>query len=68
MAFGLGVLRLPPEAFWRATPREMAAAIAGVSPGHRETPGVPSRSRLAALMAAFPDTGAAMHERQSDHG
>ncbi len=26
MAFGLGVLRWPPETFWRATPRELAAA------------------------------------------
>ena len=27
MGFGLGVLRLSPEQFWRMTPRELACAI-----------------------------------------
>lgn len=26
MQFGLGVLKLPPEAFWKMSPRELAAA------------------------------------------
>ena len=31
IGFGLGVLRLPPEAFWKMTPRELAFAIRAVS-------------------------------------
>ncbi len=30
IGFGLGVLRLPPEQFWRMTPRELACAVAAV--------------------------------------
>jgi uncharacterized phage protein (TIGR02216 family) len=52
MAFALGVLRWSPESFWRATPRELAAAVAGL----RGTPIVaPGAGDLAALMRAFPD-------------
>lgn len=50
MGLGLGVLRLPPDAFWRMTPRELAAA-AGLS----RTAGGLSRLELDALMVAFPD-------------
>ena len=31
IGFGLGVLRLPPEQFWRMTPRELAYAIEAVT-------------------------------------
>jgi len=56
MAFGLGVLKLSPTAFWRATPRELSAAAAAMMPsGHVSAP---SRSRLSALMQQFPDTPA----------
>ena len=52
MGFAFGVLRLPPDAFWAMTPRELAAAIryatgAAGEPARRPT--------LEALMAAFPD-------------
>jgi uncharacterized phage protein (TIGR02216 family) len=51
MQFGLGVLHLPPDAFWRMTPRELAAAIragrGGVTPLRRAT--------LDHLMQRFPD-------------
>ena len=30
MGFGLGVLRISPDAFWRMTPRELAAAMEAV--------------------------------------
>lgn len=54
MAFCLGRLRWPARDFWDATPRELAAALAGagiaVGAG-----GAPSRADLAALMALFPD-------------
>ncbi|MBN9331898.1 MAG: phage tail assembly chaperone [Devosia sp.] len=33
MQFGLGVLKLPPEAFWKMSPRELAAAAR--PPGRR---------------------------------
>ncbi len=52
MRFGLGVLRLPPEAFWRMTPRELAAAWSAVM-GDRSGP--LDRRGLEALMERFPD-------------
>ncbi|MDJ1159025.1 phage tail assembly chaperone [Chelatococcus sp. SYSU_G07232] len=54
MAFGLGVLRLGPDAFWRLTPRELAAAVEGFA-GPAAAPAPPGRAELAALMRAFPD-------------
>ena len=51
MGFGLGVLKLTPDAFWRMTPRELAAAMAPFGMG-----GVGlRRADMAALMARFPD-------------
>ncbi|MBY6239753.1 phage tail assembly chaperone [Methylosinus sp. Sm6] len=52
MAFGLGVLRLSPGAFWSMTPRELAAAAEGV---YGLRPRAPSRTTLDHLMRAFPD-------------
>ncbi|MGQ0485721.1 MAG: rcc01693 family protein [Hyphomicrobiales bacterium] len=49
MQLGLGVLRLPPESFWRASPREIAAAFASEA----RTP-MP-RSAFDELSARFPD-------------
>ena len=54
MAFGLGVLKLPPAAFWAMTPRELDAALAGHFGRHRRT-SAPSRGDLAALMSEYPD-------------
>lgn len=54
MRFGLGVLRLSPDAFWAMTPRELAAAWAGAlgarGGGERLT-----RTDLQALQMRFPD-------------
>jgi uncharacterized phage protein (TIGR02216 family) len=51
IGFGLGVLRLAPEQFWRMTPRELAYAIEAVT-GR----GAPmTRALLAQLMARYPD-------------
>ncbi len=52
IGFGLGVLRLSPDAFWRMTPRELSCAIATVV-GHAETR--LDRVELEALMQTFPD-------------
>jgi uncharacterized phage protein (TIGR02216 family) len=52
MAFGLGVLRLPPETFWRMTPRELAAAIEAVR--GRAMPPL-ARAAFDDLMRRFPD-------------
>lgn len=54
MAFGLGVLRLAPAAFWAMTPREFAAAVAGRTGGAGRAMPL-DRRRLRDLMAAFPD-------------
>jgi uncharacterized phage protein (TIGR02216 family) len=56
MAFGLGVLRLPPRDFWALTPRELAAALSGALP-HRIGMAPLSRPDLRALMQRFPDVG-----------
>ncbi len=52
MGFGVGVLRLAPDAFWRMTPRELAAAIAAVR-GPLVAP--LKRVDLDDLMQRFPD-------------
>lgn len=52
IGFGLGVLRLTPEAFWRMTPRELAFAIRGARGGAPEPLG---RDDFDALMRTFPD-------------
>jgi uncharacterized phage protein (TIGR02216 family) len=52
MAFGLGVLRLSPDAFWRMTLRELGAAMEAVF-GPRAAP--IDRTAFAALRARFPD-------------
>jgi len=52
MAIGLGVLRISPEAFWRMTPRELAAALDafGAAPSSAL-----DRVGFDALRARFPD-------------
>ncbi|MFT3938222.1 rcc01693 family protein [Rhodopseudomonas sp.] len=56
MQLGLGVLRLPPDQFWRMTPRELAAAIAGLRGG--ATPPL-GRAAFAELMRRYPDRSGA---------
>lgn len=57
MAFGLGRLRWPTEAFWAATPLEILAASEAFLPPQGVE--APSRSALAALMQAHPDPAGA---------
>jgi uncharacterized phage protein (TIGR02216 family) len=52
IGFGLGVLRLSPDAFWRMTPRELSCAIAAVN-GVAAAP--IARADLEGLMRLFPD-------------
>jgi uncharacterized phage protein (TIGR02216 family) len=52
IGFGLGILRLSPEAFWRMTPRELAYAIETVC-GSAQRP--LDRARFSELMTRFPD-------------
>ena len=56
MQLGLGVLRLPPDQFWRMTPRELAAAITGLRGG--TTPPL-GRAALDELMRRYPDRSGA---------
>lgn len=52
IGFGLGILRLSPQAFWSMTPRELACAIEAVN-GPAVTP--PARDELHNLMKRYPD-------------
>jgi uncharacterized phage protein (TIGR02216 family) len=51
IGFGLGVLRLSPDDFWRMTPRELAYAIESVT--GRAAP--LDRCALSELMKRYPD-------------
>jgi uncharacterized phage protein (TIGR02216 family) len=51
MGFGVGVLRLSPDEFWRMTPRELAAALEAVT-GVRAPL---DRAALSELMETYPD-------------
>jgi uncharacterized phage protein (TIGR02216 family) len=53
IGFGLGVLRLSPDQFWRMTPRELAAAIRAVT-GDRSPL---TRATFDQLLKRFPDDG-----------
>jgi uncharacterized phage protein (TIGR02216 family) len=50
IGFGLGVLKLPPEQFWRMTPRELALAVKALNPHSALV-----RADFAQLMQRFPD-------------
>ena len=52
LAIGLGVLRLPPEQFWKMTPREFAAALRGLY-GEPQMP--LDRKAFEALATRYPD-------------
>jgi uncharacterized phage protein (TIGR02216 family) len=52
MRFGFGVLHLSSDAFWRLTPRELAAAFRAVA---GEQVQAPARSALETMMERFPD-------------
>lgn len=52
IGFGLGVLRLSPDQFWRMTPRELACAVKAARGSIQEPM---KRESLDALMRMFPD-------------
>jgi uncharacterized phage protein (TIGR02216 family) len=51
IGFGLGVLKLSPDAFWRMTPRELAYAIEALRGGGKPL----ARETLRDLMKRYPD-------------
>ena len=51
IGFGLGVLKLSPQAFWSMTPRELAFAIAAVTGATAPL----AREELRNLMTRYPD-------------
>ena len=53
MGLGLGFLRLPPEQFWAMTPKELEAAIAGVTGS--DAISALTRSGMNELIQQFPD-------------
>lgn len=52
IGFGLGILRLSPQAFWAMTPRELAFAIRAVT---GDDAGPLRRNELADMMRRYPD-------------
>lgn len=52
MAAGLGLLRHSPDAFWRMTPRELAAAMGPFTPAASAL----DRAGFEDLLRRFPDT------------
>lgn len=55
MAFGFGILRLAPDAFWRLTPRELAAAALAHF-GSRDVPDIAALRRLMEERDGTPDS------------
>jgi uncharacterized phage protein (TIGR02216 family) len=51
IGFGLGVLRLSPQAFWSMTPRELALAIKAATGATAPL----RRNELSELMTRYPD-------------
>ena len=51
MTIGMGLLRLPPDTFWRMTLPELSAAAGMVN----NAQGSMTREELAELVAKFPD-------------
>lgn len=60
IGFGLGVLKLPPDEFWRMTPRELALAAKAINPNR----GGLDRAAFAQLIERYPDAGARQPSRQ----
>jgi uncharacterized phage protein (TIGR02216 family) len=56
MEFGLGMLMLPPAAFWALTPKELDSILRGRC-GRGAVCAGPTRSELDDLMCLFPDEG-----------
>lgn len=56
MAFGLGTLKLAPDAFWSMTPRELSAAFHGLYRNGQAASGL-DFSSLRTLMRQNPDLG-----------
>jgi uncharacterized phage protein (TIGR02216 family) len=54
VAYGLGVMRLSPEALWAMSLSELRAALRGAR-GEAGKGEAPARSALAELMRQFPD-------------
>jgi uncharacterized phage protein (TIGR02216 family) len=55
IGFGLGVLKLSPDEFWRMTPRELALAAQGLKFALNPRGGGLNRADFAQLMQRFPD-------------
>lgn len=60
IGFGIGVLRLSPDAFWRMTPRELALALRAHGGGAEPMP----RAVFDALHERFPDQRGPTHGRR----
>ena|SRR5690242_11866756 len=55
IGFGLGVLKLSPDAFWTMTPRELALAAQALNLALNPRGPAPQRADLEKLMERYPD-------------
>lgn len=67
IAFGLGTLRLSPDAFWAMSLPELRAAARGMRGEFSATDPL-GRQALAALIRQFPDEPAGTQKRMTEHG
>lgn len=68
MGLCMGRFGWPPESFWRATPREVAALLAGLSGGRARQQAPLGRAGLDALMRRFPDAAAGKDTERQEGG
>jgi uncharacterized phage protein (TIGR02216 family) len=55
IGFGLGVLRLSPDQFWRMTPRELMLAARALNAQGLASAAPMTRTDFTALMQRYPD-------------
>ena len=68
MGLCMGRLGWLPDSFWRATPRELAAVLAGLKGGRTRDLRPLARAGLEALMRRFPDAPAGRDTERQEGG
>lgn len=68
MGLCMGRLGWSPDSFWRATPRELAAVLAGLKGSNTRDLRPLARAGLEALMQRFPDAAAGRDTERQEGG